>query len=338
MFGIEGKKMYRWYRDGLSGFTSGKEQESLHEHDTKDPTLWDRLTKRQKTVYVPIFAPWNLGPNLSIDDKNIKGEGYTIIANKDTGRIVLMIMTRKAKVICEVLGKIPLKSCLQVKTISKDLAENYDWVSRTVFKHALRVADKFHVLVLGFEALQAVRVRYRQKVLTAEREAYEVEKELAKKEKRKPKKRAKAKSKYANGETKKEVLARGRWLLFKRPKDWTLEQESRAKILFELFPEIQAAYEYLNLFRDFYDTRNVQEARTLLTQWLALSSLVDIPEMKNFVSTVERHEVEIMNYFITRQTNAFAESLNAKIQRFVIASFGFNDRDLFHFRIKKYFS
>ena len=145
MFGIEGKKMYRWYRDSMSGFTSEGEQTALHEHDTKDPTLWDRITKRHKAVYVPIFAPWNLGPNLSIDDKNIKGEGYTIIANKDTGLIVLMIMTRKAKVICEVLGKIPLRNCLQVKTISKDLADNYDWVARTVFKHALRVADKFHV-------------------------------------------------------------------------------------------------------------------------------------------------------------------------------------------------
>lgn len=322
----------------LSGFSDLEEQEKLHEHDTKDPTLWDRITKRHKAIYVPIFAPWNLGANLSIDDKNIKGEGYTIIANKDTGKIVLMIMTRKSQVICEVLGKIPLSACLQVKTISKDLAENYDWVSRTVFKHALRVADKFHVLVLGFEALQAVRVRFRQQILTEEREAYESEKELAKKENRKPKKRTKSRVRYENGETKKEILARGRWLLFKRPKDWTIEQESRAKILFELFPEIQTAYQYLLVFRDFYDKKSTQEATALLAQWMAIEPLIDIPEMKNFVSTVERNEVEIMNYFITRQTNAFAESLNAKIQRFVISTFGFNDRDLFHFRIKKYFS
>lgn len=289
-------------------------------------------------MYVPIFAPWNLGPNLSIDDKNISGEGYTIIANKDTGKIVLMIMTRKSKVICAVLAKIPLKKCLEVKTISKDLAENYDWVARTVFKHALRVADKFHVLVLGFEALQAVRVRFRQKVLTEEREAYEAEKELARNEKRKPRKRVRVCKKYANGETKKEILARGRWLLFKRPKDWTIEQEARSKILFELFPEIQAAYEYLLIFRDFYDKECLHEASVLLKEWIRPKTQIDIPEMKNFVSTVERHEVEIMNYFITRQTNAFAESLNAKIQRFVISSYGFNDRDLFHFRLKKYFS
>ena len=268
--------------------------------------------------------------------KNIKGEGYTIIANKKTGKIVLMIMTRKAKVICEVLSKMPFKLRLQVKTISKDLAGNYDWVCRTMFCHALRVADKFHVLKLGFEALQSIRNRFRQQLLTEEREAYETEKILAKKEKRKPKKRIK--KKYANGETKKEILARGRWLLFKRSDEWTDSQEARAKILFELFPEIQTAYEYFLIFRKIYDKKEVQDAEKQMTQWINLEPLIDIPEMKNFVSTVERHWGEIMNYFVTGKTNAFAESLNAKIQRFVISCFGFNDRHLFHFRINKYFS
>lgn len=336
MFGIAGKKIYRWYKDFMSGFSEPKEQEALHEHDTQDPTIWDKITKQNKKVLVPIFAPWNLGPHLSIDDKNIKGEGYTIIANKETGKIVLMIMTRKAKVICEILGKIPLKLRLKVETISKDLAENYDWVCRTVFLHATRVADKFHVLKLGFQALQDVRVRFRQQILTEERKAYEAEKILAKKENRKIKKPPQ--KKYANGETKKEILARGRWLLYKKSDDLTTSQEARAKILFELFPEIQTAYQYFLIFRKIYDKKEPEEAKQQMTQWINLEPLIEIPEMKNFVSTVERHWVEIMNYFDTRQTNAFAESLNAKIQRFVISCFGFNDRDLFHFRIKKYFS
>ena len=169
-----------------------------------------------------------------------------------------------------------------------------------------------------------------------EREAYEAEKVLAKKENRKIRK--KVSKKYANGETKKEILARGRWLLFKRPEDWTDSQEARSKVLFELFPEIQIAYQYFLMFRNIYDKKEVSEAKKQMTQWINLELPIDIPEMKNFVSTVERHWVEIMNYFLTSQTNAFAESLNAKIQRFVISCFGFNDRDLFHFRLKKYFS
>ncbi len=279
-----------------------------------------------------------MGHNLSIDDKNIKKEGYTIIANKDTGKIILMIMTRKSQLICKILSKISLILRLRVKTISKDLAENYDWVSRTMFPHALRVADKFHVLVLGFEALQAVRVRFRQQLLTEEREAYEQKKSLAKQERRVPRKSNNVSQKYANGETKKEILARGRWLLFKRPKEWTDDQAARSKVLFELFPEIQLVYEYFLVFRKIYDKKNLSEVGESLNLWMDFKEDIKSPEMKNFVSTVERHKPEILNYFVTGQTNAFAESLNAKIQRFIISSFGFNDRDLFHFRIKKAFS
>ena len=287
-------------------------------------------------MFVPILAPWNLGKHLSIDDKNIQGEGYTIIANKETGKIVLMIMTRKSKIICNILGKIPLKFRLKVETISKDLAENYDWVSRTMFPHATRIADKFHVLKLGFEAMQAVRIRFRQQILTEERKAHEAEKILAKVEGRSPKRHFI--ERLRNGETKKEILARGRWLLFKRKDDWTDSQRVRAALLFELFPEIEKSYDYFLIFREIYDLKDYKKAKKKLDNWIRDKQTINISEMKNFVFSVERHLPEILAYSQTLQTNAFAESLNAKIQRFVSASFGFNDRNLFHFRIKSFFS
>jgi transposase len=285
---------------------------------------------------VPILAAWNLGKHLSIDDKNIKGEGYTIIANKETGKIVLMIMTRKAQIICDVLGKIPLKLRLGVETISKDLAQNYDWVSRTMFPHAIRIADKFHVLKLMFDALQAIRTKERQKILTEEREAYEAEKVLAKKENRKTQRIVY--KRFSNGETKKEILARGRWLLFKKSEDWTPSQEARSKLLFELFPEIKTAYDYFLIFRKIYDYTDLEKARPELDKWIHDGKNINISEVKNFVSSIERNLPEILAYFSTLQTNAFAESLNAKIQRFVTSAFGFNDRDLFHFRLRIFFS
>ena len=58
---------------------------------------------------------------------------------------------------------------MAVKTITKDLADNYDWLARSTLMNATRIADKFHVIVLGMEALQAVRIRYRQEILTEER-------------------------------------------------------------------------------------------------------------------------------------------------------------------------
>ena len=338
MFDISGKKVCRWYRETLSGFTDKVTQIELHAFDTVDINQIDRITGKIKTVFVPIFNPLHLGENMGVDDKNIHGEGYTIIYNKDTNKIFLLIMTRKAKIICDILSKLPLRIRLRVKTISKDMANNYDYIARTMFPHAKRIADKFHVLCLAFEALQTIRVRLRQMVLTEERVLGPTRKKIAKVAGLKFEKLQE--KTYQNGETKKEILARGRHLLFKREKDWTANQEERSKILFALFPEIKKGYDIVDLFRDFYATKigHRSEAVRLLKSWYTEAEGLHIEEVSNLVHSIERFEPDILNYFDEGHTNAALESLNAKIQRFVISTFGFQDRNLFHFRIKKHFS
>ena len=185
IYGICGKKIFRWYKNSLSGFETDEVQKKLHKNDTVDISLIDRITGDLKTVFTPILNLRNLGMHMAIDDKEIAGEGYTIILNRDTKKIFLMISTRKFKIIKKVLSHIPLSRFLKVKTITKDLASNYDWLARTVFPQAVRIADKFHVLKLGFEAMQDVRVRFRQEVLTAEKEKKKSSKNKKKKKEKK---------------------------------------------------------------------------------------------------------------------------------------------------------
>ena len=45
-----------------------------------------------------------------------------------------------------------------------------------------------------------------------------------------------------NGNTLKELLARGRYALFKSPENWTDTQRTRARILFDLYPDLKQAY------------------------------------------------------------------------------------------------
>ena len=323
-------------------------QRKLHQYDTKDPTIWDRRTKQKKKIYVPILKEENFGEDMSIDDKNIGGEGYTIIANKCTGKIAAMIMSTKSQVIMEALNHIPAKVLFGVKTITADLAENYDWVSRSMFANARKIADKFHVIKLGLSALQDIRVRYRQKAIEEERIRYEKYKsEEAKKRnaakqqglkcKTKPFPRAKT---YMNGETKKQLLARSRYLLFKFKTQWTDVQRERATILFKEFPEIEIAYKRICSFRTIYNITNNCESRVpkKFYDWGNETVETNIPELINFVSTVKRHIPEIIAYFEDGHTNAFAESINAKIQRFIISNYGIRERDFFHFRLLKFLS
>ena len=47
---------------------------------------------------------------------------------------------------------------------------------------------------------------------------------------------------FENGDTRKELLARSRYLLFKSAEKWTESQKIRAGILFKEYPDIQRAY------------------------------------------------------------------------------------------------
>jgi transposase len=339
--GICGKRIYRWYKNTLSGFTEVEVKQKLHEHDTVDLSLIDKQTKKAKTIPVPIFAPENLGPNIALDDKNVGGEGYTIVSNKDTKKIAFMMMTTKAAIICQILNKVPVGLLAQVKTLSKDLASNYDWVARTMFIWATRIADKFHVIKLGLEALQDVRIRYRQERLSLERKLREDWKKAGKK--------MKDFAKFnpveilSNGDTHRELLAKSRYLLFKFESQWSDTQRQRATLLFEHFPQIKEIYGIICAFRNFYkckvgEVQSQNRARESLDKWYIKAKASDIEEVKNFIHTVKNHEEEILNYFDEGHTNAFAESLNNKIQNFVRSNYGIRDRDFFHFRLKKHFS
>jgi transposase len=346
----DGKKFYRWYKEVLSGFQEKEQQIGLHSSDVIEKDKIDRETGELSVIAVPILNPENFGEDMALDDKNIGGEGYTILSNKKTGKIAFLAQTTKASMLAEILEKVPVVLRYSVKTISKDLAEGYDWIARTMFLNAIRIDDKFHVLKLGFEALQNVRIRFRQEFLNEERRKREEKKMMEREAKFQAEKngeryhrKLEAVSKpktYENGDTKKELLARSRYLLFQFEKTWSKSQKERGAILFREFPEIAKAYKLMINFRGFYQVRigDTLKAKKILKDWYQKISESNIEEMATFGSTVLDHEGTILNYFETGQTNAFAESLNSQIQRFVQSNAGTNDRDFFHFRLKGYFS
>jgi transposase len=50
---------------------------------------------------------------------------------------------------------------LQVKEVTLDMAKNMEAAVKEVFKNALLVTDRFHVIKLAIEALQHARVKLR---------------------------------------------------------------------------------------------------------------------------------------------------------------------------------
>ena len=63
---------------------------------------------------------------------------------------------------------------------------------------------------------------------------------------------------FENGDTRKQLLARSRYLLFKSRNKWTESQKKRAKILFELYPDIENAYNLTDELRRIYSSTKIK--------------------------------------------------------------------------------
>ena len=342
---VDPQKLWRWYRDSLSGYLDPEAQERLHRYDMKL-----REKGSEKEVRVPILKAENFGPNMAIDEKQIGEEMHTVLSNRDTGKIALLAQTLKARELSALEPFFEGKG-YRVRTVTRDLSNSYDWFCRTAFPNANNVADKFHIIKSLLDACQDVRVRYRQEILRDKRLRYEQHKQQEKQRKLQceleGKRFAKRKFRYreqktGNGETPLELLARSRFLLFKYESQWTPSQKQRAQTLFETYGEIEMAYRLSCQFREWYKKENVGGDRTsinlALNNWYRLVEKSDIDEMLNFKSLVERNETIIKHYFDMGHTNAIAENINGKIKRFIMINQGTRDRQFFYFRLGNYFS
>lgn len=73
---------------------------------------------------------------------------------------------------------------------------------------------------------------------------------------------------YENGDTKKELLARSRYLLFKSAEKWTELQKNRAMVLFREFPELKEAYSLSHSLRMIFAKNTIKDAARLsMAKW-----------------------------------------------------------------------
>ena len=336
--------MHRWYRDVLSDYAKDGGA-SVHRQDVKIQN-----GKKETVIEVPILRKENFGSTMAIDEKHIGEDFYTVVSNRDTGKIAVLCKSVVFSEIKHVLQQCQTQAEV-VKSITRDFSSLFEKVCTELFPSAIQTGDKFHVVRHLMEAHQAVRIRYRQKELDKQRKAYQEFKKSEQVrltecertgERFKPGKFHYQEGRLENGETPLEILARSRYLLFKYADQWTPSQQKRATTLFNRYPEIQQAYTLSCQFRDWLSKKNIGkqylEIDKQLHLWYEDVENTDIDELLNFKHLVETHEEIIRNYFIKGETNAIAEAINNKIQKFVSSNQGTRDRDFFFFRIANYYS
>jgi transposase len=281
-----------------------------------------------------LLFPENTGAYLSIDEVSLsQGELYTFVTNKNgkgkQGTLVASIKGTLSKDIIAVLEKLSIDKRLEVKEVTLDMAKNMEAAIKTVFTKATLVTDRFHVVRLAMEALQHIRINKRWEELDIENEAISQAK--------------KDNIKYEplvleNGDSPKQLLARCRYILAKKKEDWTESQQIRAAILFKRYPELEHAYHQTLAFRNIYEDKIMQSAKTRFTNWIDEIMEKEVKEFYTVANTVKHNLDNILNFFINRNTNANAESFNSKIKLFRANQRGVVDTKFFLFRLYKLFA
>jgi transposase len=318
MFCQKVKTFYYWYKHCLSDYIPDKEQgkwcsEKIETVDKKTGEV------KEKPLYV--FKPENLGENMSIDDKAIGRDGFTILSNADTGKIALMVETTKAEEVERAMEKFGTQ-IQKIKNVSMDMSPTYALVFNDLVPRAVQVIDKFHVMKYVYESVNNVR----------KRTVSDLQKQLSKGKKR-------------TEEDKKllvqiELLRRISHAVTQSSGKWNEEMKETVNQIFAEHQDLKDAYEISQKFKRWYDYENhinsTEKIKLKLYDWYR--EAMQLSEFENVIKMIRKHETEIINFFRHGLTNAKAERLNGKIQRFVSNNYGLKDKDFFLYRTAGYFS
>ena len=140
----------------------------------------------------------------------------------------------KAEDVIDVLKITPLKERHKVKAITLDMAGSMGQIAKQCFPKATRVIDRIHVQELVLDALQEIRIKHRW---------YAIDEETSDRDNAKWDNKIHTPLRFDNGDTKKQLLARSRYLLFKSADKWSPFQKQRDRILFAQYPDIKKAFD-----------------------------------------------------------------------------------------------
>ena len=142
---LKPQTVYYWYRNYLSGYPEALESKQWG----KDNFVGN--DKREKSV--PVLKPENFGEQMSVDEKMIDEEFYTVMTNRETGKIALLAETLTVTELTKLIAKTG-EAKQKVKTITADLSPTYEKFCEQSFPGAIIVADKFHAYFTLYKNVQ----------------------------------------------------------------------------------------------------------------------------------------------------------------------------------------
>jgi transposase len=179
-----------------------------------------------------------------------------------------------------------------VEAVVMDMAESYRQAVRVCCPQAVIVADKFHVISHVLRALQQVCT---QVITEAEQ---------------------------------RDITALRRRRLFSGAAGTLSPEEQKLRdALLAKYPQLRAAWLMAQSFRSIYASANRNEAARALEVWWAKVQSSGPRPFRGMRHMITRWRDEILNYFLYRETNGFAEGKNNRIKTIMRIGYGYRNVD-----------
>lgn len=187
-----------------------------------------------------------------------------------------------------------------VEVACSDMWDAYQEAADEKLPNACRVIDRFHVMKNLTEAITKAR-------RIIQRDADEATKEL---------------------------LKGCRWLLVKNRENLTGEEEQKLARMLAASPELTTCYQLKEEFRALFNQSIPrEEAKTQLEQWITNVEATPFKALQKFVGTLRNWWDQILNYFVDRVNNGFAEGVNLKIKMLNRRGFGYRNFKSFRLHV-----
>lgn len=228
---------------------------------------------------------------IGIDEYSVwRGHRYaTIITDPVRHRVIETFLGRdKQTVVTHLQALFPPG---QIKLAVMDMNGSYEPALLTACPGVKIIIDKFHVVSVVMDALDATRKRIQR----------------------------------ARTQAQGRRIFKLRKLLRKAHEDLDDEGQTLLAVIFDQEPDLQIAYQLKEDFRDWYRLTIPEQAIAILSKWYQKVEDSHLPEWQVVPETLRSRETQIINYFYWPLTNGFTEGKNNVVGVVKRRAYGFRN-------------
>ena len=228
---------------------------------------------------------------IGIDEYSVwRGHRYaTIITDPVRHRVIETFLGRDKETVVAHLQALFRPGSIKLAVM--DMNGSYEPALLTAFPGVKIIIDKFHVVSVVMDALDATRKRIQR----------------------------------ARTQTQGRRIFKLRKLLRKAREDLDDEGKSHLEAIFEQEPDLHPAYQLKEDFRDWYRLTIPEQAIAKLPEWYQQVEDSQLPEWQAVPKTLASRETQITNYFYWPLTNGFTEGKNNVVGAVKRRAYGFRN-------------